>query len=389
MKIFYYAHTDLTGQTGSIGSVRHVIEVVNRLSERGHEVTVFVPEGEGSMPDIEADKLVTFPDLDGYVGFLFQVLICTWRMIVLALRRTPDCFYAREMLYTSHTALLAKALGIPHVVEINGFQPEEVQTDDEYNTLLFPMLVVAEALNYWLSDLLITISKRTREKVINFYRVTPHKVETIRNGVNTERCRPMNTGECRELINVDPSAFWVGFLGYLFPWSGVDYLIKATALVTEEISNLKVMVIGSGTWGDHLPQLARENGVDEQCLFTGEIPWKDVPTYLNCLDVGVSPYTTERDTLDSLKTYEYMACGIPTITSDIPEVNQIVESHECGLVVQPEDQNALAQAIKTLYFDQSLRNEMANNARNAALSYYDWSRTVDKTEKQLAAVIDV
>ena len=386
MEIFYYAHVDLSGESGSIGSVRHVVEVVNRLVERGHDLTVFVPAPEPESSELKTDRVVYIPSYKGYLGFGMQILFCLWAMLVRALRTPPDVIYAREMLYTFHTALVARVLSVPHVTEINGFQPEEVRTDPNFTAFLYPVLIFFEGINYWLSDRLIAVSDQTRRKVIQFYGCSEDQIMTIRNGVNTDRCRPMDQQRCREALGFAPDDLWVGFLGYLFPWSGVNYLIRAAPDILEQIPETRFMVIGSGSWGDHLPELAEETGVRERFEFTGEIDWEDVPRYLNCLDVGVSPYTTERDTLDSLKTYEYMACGLPVVTADIPEVNRIVNRNDAGLVFEPENTRDLAQKLIGLLENEKQRQKKGENARKTVVEKYDWEVTVDKTEKLLQSL---
>jgi len=386
VRICYYAQVDLSGESGSIGSVRHVVEIVNRLSDRGQEVVVFVPEPSSEPEKLSADRVHYFLNLPGIRGFVLGLVHCLILMVREYCNEPPDLIYAREMLYTVHTTLFSRVFNIPQVMEINGFQPEELPMDEEFQQVLYPVLIGTEALNYWMSTHLISVSPSIRDRIVDFYRVSDETVTCIRNGVNTDRCRPMNDVECRRRLDLPEDGYFVGFIGYLFPWSGVEYLIRAAPDVLAVLPNTKFVVVGSGEWGDHLPELARNLNVMEQFYFTGKAPWSEVPVYLNTFDVGVSPYPPRDSLGDSLKTYEYMACGLPVVVSDISGLREVVESGRAGLTFEPANCVQLADKIVELGQNPSLREAMGRRARKHVKKHYDWKISAEKTQKLLETV---
>ncbi|WP_246944208.1 glycosyltransferase family 4 protein [Bacillus pinisoli] len=73
-----------------------------------------------------------------------------------------------------------------------------------------------------------------------------------------------------------------------------------------------------------------------------------------------------------IKVFEYMASGIPVITSNFPILMDIVTKENCGLCVDPLDSNALANAIQWMVNHPEKASEMGRNGREAVLSRYNW-----------------
>lgn len=75
-----------------------------------------------------------------------------------------------------------------------------------------------------------------------------------------------------------------------------------------------------------------------------------------------------------VKLFEYMAAGIPVIASDFPLWREIVESAECGLLVDPLDTKAIAKAMKYLAHDADAAVAMGGRGREAVERRYNWTR---------------
>lgn len=75
----------------------------------------------------------------------------------------------------------------------------------------------------------------------------------------------------------------------------------------------------------------------------------------------------------AIKLFEYMAAGLPVICSDFPLWKQIVEENGCGICVNPEDTDQIAEAVKYLLENQELAKEMGDRGQKAAEKKYQWS----------------
>lgn len=74
----------------------------------------------------------------------------------------------------------------------------------------------------------------------------------------------------------------------------------------------------------------------------------------------------------AIKMFEYMAAGIPVIVSNIPTWTPVIEQHDAGICVDPEDPDAVANAVITLRDNPQRAAEMGRNGRRAVLEHYNW-----------------
>lgn len=84
--------------------------------------------------------------------------------------------------------------------------------------------------------------------------------------------------------------------------------------------------------------------------------------------------------LDALpvKMFEYMAAGIPVIASDFPLWRKIITENQCGLLVDPYDPKAIAEAIDYFILNPEIAKAMGSNGKKAILERYNWSMQAQK-----------
>ncbi|MCY4211547.1 MAG: glycosyltransferase, partial [Gammaproteobacteria bacterium] len=78
------------------------------------------------------------------------------------------------------------------------------------------------------------------------------------------------------------------------------------------------------------------------------------------------------------KMFEYMSVGLPVIASDFPAWRHIVDRAECGLLVNPLEPSAIADAMLWLLNNPQEAERMGRRARKAAEEFYSWEREGDK-----------
>ncbi len=79
------------------------------------------------------------------------------------------------------------------------------------------------------------------------------------------------------------------------------------------------------------------------------------------------------------KMFEYMAAGIAVICSDFPYWKEIIEDNNCGICVNPLDENEISNAINKLMSDSDLAKHMGENGKKLVTQKYNW----DIEEKKL------
>jgi glycosyltransferase involved in cell wall biosynthesis len=181
----------------------------------------------------------------------------------------------------------------------------------------------------------------------------------------------------------------ITYLGQLYPWKGVDVLLKAA---TELPENDFVIVGGLPPEPDldRTRSLARELGISERVEFLGYLP----PTQLNQArrdaDIFVIPLlesTTSRYFTSPLKLFEAMAAGRPIVASDLPSIREVLNHGVNAVLVPPGDPRALADSIRGLSMDRRLRARLAQRAGEDVRAY-SWDARGGKIARLVRDTVD-
>jgi len=119
---------------------------------------------------------------------------------------------------------------------------------------------------------------------------------------------------------------------------GQDTLIRAWPQVRAEVSGAALLLVGDGPYAGDLRRLARRVGVGDAVLFTGPVPWAELPGYYDAGDVFAMPCRTRRAGLDveglGLVYLEASATGLPVIGGDSGGAPDAILDGESGYVVR-------------------------------------------------------
>ena len=170
---------------------------------------------------------------------------------------------------------------------------------------------------------------------------------------------------------------------------GVDLLIRALASM-EQTSGppWDLTVIGDGSERKTLEALAASLGCSGDITWLGSLDNSEVRSRLRRADIFVLPCRVDsagdRDGIPVV-LMEAMAMGIPVITGDIESLRELVQHEETGLVVDAEDPEALAEAIRQMAGNVSLRRKLAERAREVVESEFDADVNIDRLERMFAS----
>jgi glycosyltransferase involved in cell wall biosynthesis len=155
--------------------------------------------------------------------------------------------------------------------------------------------------------------------------------------------------------------------------------VRAVALLRDIRSDYRLLVVGDGPERGRLDRLAASLGVADAVEMTGAVDPADIPGVLARMDVAVAPYPALTDFYFSpLKVYEYLAAGLPTVASDLPDLRRLLEDGRLGLLTAPGDEAALARAVASLREDPRRRERLAERGRETAVSRHDWDHVVSR-----------
>jgi len=193
------------------------------------------------------------------------------------------------------------------------------------------------------------------------------KIQTVLNGIDLKRFSPKsNSPVSHKTIGFRDDDFVIVYSGRINKDKGLSELIDALLLLKERLSRVKLMVLGSSFFDnaknedDFIRSLKEKaKNIEDKIVFTGFIPYNQVPDYLQLADIAVLP--SMWDEPFGLTVVEAMAMGLPLITTrsgGIPEICEGVAT----IVDRDNIVNNLTTAIVDLYNNPEKRKQMAKSS---------------------------
>lgn len=198
----------------------------------------------------------------------------------------------------------------------------------------------------------IAVSKEVEQKLLDAG-VRSNRVHVVRNGIDLA---PFDDAASSQRSASAP--FTIGLVGRLAPEKGVDIFLRAAKLVLAEQPAVRFVVIGDGPDREQLQALIAELGLASNAALLGR--QDGMSQVYASLDVMVSASRQEGMPIALL---EGMASRRPVVATVVGEVPSLIRDGETGLLVQPNDPDALAQAMLRLVEDSGLRGRLGESAR--------------------------
>jgi mannosyltransferase len=170
-------------------------------------------------------------------------------------------------------------------------------------------------------------------------------------------------GRLRE-IGVPEDIKIVGCVGRLAYIKGIDLFLAAAERLAPQFPGWAFVIKGDGPMRDSLKSAIKEKRLSERVfLLTNEMDPRELPALYHCFDIFALP--TRREGFGMVFA-EAMAMGVPVIAPRMAPVTEVVPEN-CGLLIEPNNVNALKCALGELMADASLRTALAEKGRSHAL----------------------
>lgn len=240
---------------------------------------------------------------------------------------------------------------------------------------LYPSLL--QYLTTKISDKILVVSRPIKDFLMSRCGVPDEKIALVPNGVDTEVFNPWVRGEgLKDRLNAEHIILFVGYLYTL------DILIKAALSIVKENPKTQFVIIGNhdrSTWISEV----KKNGLEKNFLFTGPIQHADVPKYIMDADVCVNifPQSDYFAAAHPLKILEYMACGKPVVTTNLPGTAQTVQNGINGFLYNAGDVKTFTKCLNTLLSDQNLRMRVGQAAWTTVKDKYTWANITENLTK--------
>src|SRR6266581_2295984 len=357
------------------GDAVHTIEIARSLAQRGHRVDLVVASNGVNSRNSRLVVHLRSPGSD-----LSVVASCAR----IGRDAGTDVIYERRL--SPKIAFgVSRLLGLPFVVEVNGIEEEASIQGRGAQSGWRPIKARIRRAMYHSAARVVAVSDRLASIIAARTGLPMNRITVVPNGVDTEGFVPTNAVEARELLGLEVGS-WIIYVGNLVPWQGLDTALRAFPIILERCPRARFAIVGDGVLREPLEEMASTLGVRDRLLMKGPVPHEAIPTWIGAANVCLAPFARARNEtigLSPLKVYEYMSCGRPVVASDIPGVTELLTRSGGGLVVPPENPEALAAAIVQLLSSEREAGEMGERGRRFAVEHCSWSKTAERVERVL------
>jgi len=201
---------------------------------------------------------------------------------------------------------------------------------------------------------------------------TNKKIEVTPFGIDLEQFKPMSVNSIFKENDIV-----IGTIKALETEYGIEYLIKAFKIVfdNEDKLSLKLLIVGGGSQEKKLKKLVSDLDLDDNTIFTGKVPYNEMPKYHNMIDIPVFVSNSESF---GVAVIEAGACEKPVIVSNVGGLPEVVEDNITGIIVPPKNEKETAIAIEKLIFDKSLNSKMGKAGRKIVSEKFNWNNNVNQ-----------
>lgn len=209
-------------------------------------------------------------------------------------------------------------------------------------------------------DTVVAAAQGHKNYLVQIEKVPREKIVVIYNGVDIDKFRSnLSADEAKIRLGIAPGTPSVGIIACLRPDKAHEVFLRAARKVTEVLPETAFIIVGDGPRREALEAYASSLGLDKNVHFLGFR--RDMADVLAAMDVVSLSSNPEQETL-SVAILEAMSVGIPTVSTNVGFMDEIVISGKTGFLVPVGRSDLLAEHLLPLLHDPNLRRDLGQQA---------------------------
>ena len=238
------------------------------------------------------------------------------------------------------------------------------------------------------AECVITPSNKTAKYLKYKCKVKNKPIYVIPTGIDIQPFNKSNftlekKNKLKESLGIKKDEKVILFLGRVAEEKSIDILMNAMPDVFKSYPNSKFLIVGDGPSKKALEEQANSLGIKDKVVFTGKIPYNEVPKYYNLGDVFINASITETQGLTFI---EAMAAGVPIVAKYAPNLSEFIKNGKNGILVRKNSD--FKDAIVNVLTNDNLRSTLINNG-NTTAKEYSIEQFGDKLEMLYSEIIEL
>jgi len=335
--------------------------------------------------------LLPFPNRKAYERMLNYSSFCISAASTGLFVSRPDVVIATspQLLVGLSGWWIARWKRVPFVFEVRDLWPESLVAVGmgESDSLLHRTLGKIAGFLYRHSDRVTVVTPAFEDYLVEHWHVPREKISVIENGVETQLFSPEPATELRRELGVE-GKFVVSYIGTMGMAHGLETIVSAASQLQNTNPEIVFMMLGEGTYKDRIVALARERALGN-IRFVDQQAREKIPAYICASDVCLVllKKTDLFKTVIPTKMLEFMSCARPVILGVDGQARTILEQAGGGLVIEPENSEALMNAIRHLAANRETALELGRRGREHVARRFSRGQTAEKYVRVLEQLL--
>lgn len=298
------------------------------------------------------------------------------RILELVDTESFDVLHAHSPALCGLAALQAAKRSIPVVYEIRAFW-EDAAVDQKKTSVRSARYHMTRRLELHVAHRAHAVVGIARHILEDLHErgVASEKLFHVPNGVDAARFVSSSRDvELASHLGLDGEPV-LGFIGSLYRYEGVAWLVRASAQLRRQGVPFKLLVVGQGEELPEIREAVREVGAESYVKLLGQVPHDQVKRYYSLMDVMVYPRCSVRLTelTTPLKLLEAMAQSKAVLASGVGGIRELVGPDPPCLLFAPGDADDFCRKALQLIADRQFREDLGHRARQMVLREKDWN----------------
>ena len=224
---------------------------------------------------------------------------------------------------------------------------------------------------------IVTAGEKLRQSLIEDNGYPPGNISSVPTGIAADRFFPGDKLEARRRLGLLESRHYIGIVATLRSWKGHLYLLDAFARIAQERVGWQLLIVGDGPMRDVIAPKIAELGLEQKVILAGQ---QEAPEFwLRALDIFCLPSYANEGVPQAV--IQAMMSALPVVTTPVGSITEAVEDGVSGLLVAPQDAQALRAALLGLIDDPERAQALGQAARSRAVAQFAESAMLDRMEQ--------